>query len=553
MWSGGLSNPFDAIEQVSYLLFLKKLDDAEKDKKRRADRMGQLYLPELSAKLRWDHWTNMRAAEALDHLKTVIFPKLREMGAEGSSFERYMQNAECKINKPSLLIEACNVIDQLQISAQNQDVQGDLYEYMLSYLNIAGRGGQFRTPRHIIRMMVKMIDPKPTDRIGDLAAGTCGFLVNAYQHILEEHTPPASLTYDEGGWPHNLTGELLTEVQRQFLQEKALRGYDNDSGMTMHRIGSMNLMLHGIEKPRFFYMDTLSKAFTEERDYDVILMNPPFKGAVDKDDVAETLPHNTKKSELLFVHLVLRALDMGGRCAIIVPDGVLFGSSRAHVALRKKLVEEHRLDGVVSMPGGVFKPYAGVSTAVLLFTKGATTDDIWFYDMAHDGFSLDDKRQPVRENDIPDILACWRNRHHPEFQAEREATLAEVRDQVAPLKAERLRLLGEINRLTFESTIAPEDDGGKPIRKELQVAEEELAELEGEIAPVQAQIDQLTRQFWVSKKDVKANRYDLSASRYRQVEPDEVYYEKPQVTMERLLKLERVMAEEVQGLQETLK
>jgi type I restriction enzyme M protein len=245
--------------------------------------------------------------------------------------------------------------------------------------------------------------------------------------------------------------------------------------------------------------------------------------------------------------LALRALDMGGRCAIIVPDGVLFGSSRAHVELRKKVIEGNRLDGVVSMPGGAFKPYAGVSTAVLLFTRGATTDRIWFYDMAHDGFSLDDKRQPVPENDIPDILACWHHRHDAHFQAQRQAKLEELQAQVAPLKAERLKLQGEINRLTFESVIAPDPDP-KGLEKPLG----SLADLEARIAPLQAQINQLTRQFWVARKQVKANNYDLSASRYRQVEQDEAYYEKPQVTMERLLELERVMAEEVRELERLL-
>lgn len=346
----------------------------------------------------------------LKHVRDVVFPWFRTLGVSGSSFERYMQSAEFKINKASLLVEAVNAIDTLRISEQNQDVQGDLYEYLLSKLNTAGRNGQFRTPRHIIRMMVKMLNPQPGERIGDLAAGTGGFLVGAYQHMLEQATPPAQLQYDEEGWPHGATGELLTDAQRAFLQEKAFRGYDNDSGMTMLRIGSMNLMLHGITSPRFFYADTLGKEFREANDYDVILMNPPFKGAVDKGDVSPTLPSTTTKSELLFLHLILRALDQGGRCAVIVPDGVLFGSSGAHVALRKLLVESHRLDGVVSMPGGVFKPYAGVSTAVLLFTRGATTGRIWYYDMEHDGFTLDDKRLPTAENDIADMLACWASR-----------------------------------------------------------------------------------------------------------------------------------------------
>jgi type I restriction enzyme M protein len=545
LWTGGLSNPMDAIEQLSYLLFLKRLDDVENQ----AKLQGALYLPRVPLEMRWGHWTHFEAEKALEHVQEAVFPWFKEMSGKGSSFERYMQNAEFKINKPSLLIEACQAIDQMRLSAQNQDVQGDLYEYLLSKLNTAGRSGQFRTPRHVIRMMVQMIAPRPGERVGDLAAGTCGFLVNAYQFILEQHTSPAILEHDAEGWPHNLVGDLLTDAQRRFLQEDAFRGFDNDSGMTMLRIGSMNLMLHGIEYPRFYYMDTLSKTFAEEREYDVVLMNPPFKGAVDKADVSDTLPGNTRKSELLFVHLILRTLDMGGRCAVIVPDGVLFGSSRAHVELRQKLIEENRLDGVVSMPGGVFKPYAGVSTAVLLFTRGASTDRIWYYDMAHDGFSLDDKRQPVPENDIPDVLECWRNRHDAEFQTAREARLEELREQVAPLKAQRLELQAEINRLTFESAIAPDVDlkgFGKPLRSE--PINDQLAALEAQIAPLQTQIDQLTRQFWVDKGQVQANKYDLSASRYREVEQDEAYYEKPAVTLERLLELERAMEETLKVL-----
>ena len=420
LWTGGLSNPMDAIEQLSYLIFLKRLDDRENAAERQARRRGEtLPRQRVPAEMRWGHWTQLEAGKALAYLRDVIFPWFRGLGAEGSSFERYMGNAELKINKPALLIEACKLIEGMQIASQNQDVQGDLYEYLLERLSIAGRNGQFRTPRHIARMMVLMIAPRPNERVGDLAGGTCGFGVNSYQYVLEQHTSPEILQYDADGWPHNLVGDLLTPEQREFLQTQFFRAFDNDSGMTMLRIGSMNLMLHGIESPRFFYMDTLSKAYSESREYDVILMNPPFKGAVDKADVNPTLPGNTTKSELLFLHLILRALDMGGRCAVIVPDGVLFGSSAAHVEIRRKLVEENRLDGVVSMPGGVFKPYAGVSTAVLLFTRGAKTDRIWFYDMAHDGFSLDDKRQRTAENDLPDILDCWRHRHDAAFEAER--------------------------------------------------------------------------------------------------------------------------------------
>jgi type I restriction enzyme M protein len=491
----------------------------------------------------------MKAEEALKHVKETVFPWLRSLGGEGSSFAAYMQNAEFKINKPSLLIEAAKSIDQMQIAQQNQDVQGDVYEYLLGHLSIAGRNGQFRSPRHIIRLMVQMIDPKPNERIGDLAGGTCGFPVNAYQYILETHTSPEVLTYDEEGWPHNLIGDRLTEVDRAWLQTQAFRAYDNDSGMTMLRIGSMNLMLHGIAQPRFFYMDTLSKAFIEAKEYDVVLMNPPFKGAVDKADVSPSLPGTTTKTELLFLHLILRVLDMGGRCAVIVPDGVLFGSSKAHVEIRKKLIDENRLDGVVSMPSGVFKPYAGVSTAILLFTRGAATDRIWFYDMEHDGFSLDDKRQPAAENDIPDILQCWRKRTDGQFRADRDRRLNELKTQVAPLKAQRLQLHADINRVTFESVVT----NPKGLPDPLGLLKADLAGLEAQIAPLQAEIDQLSRQFWVSKEQVRANKYDLSASRYREADQDGVYYEKSTVTLDRLMKLEEVMTREVLDLKDLAK
>lgn len=551
LWSGGLSNPMDAIEQFSFLLFLKRLDDEENRREKMAQLRGQSFEARVPKEMRWGYWTHFKADDALVHLRDKVFPWLRDMGEAGSSFERYMKAAELKINKPSLLIEACSLIDQMQVSAQNQDVQGDLYEYLLAKLTTAGRSGQFRTPRHIIRMMVQMVDPRPNERIGDLAAGTGGFLVNAYQHILERSTPAETLTYDDDGWPHNLTGELLTDDQRRFLQNEAFRGYDNDSGMTMLRIGSMNLMLHGIAYPRFYYMDTLSKAFNETKQYDVILMNPPFKGAIDKGDINPTLPTNTTKTELLFLHLILRALDMGGRVAVIVPDGVLFGSSNAHVQTRKKLIEENRLEGVVSMPSGVFKPYAGVSTAVLVLTRGATTERIWFYDMEHDGFSLDDKRLPVSENDIPDILECWRNRHNAKFAAEQSARMDDLRSQLAPLKAERLKLQAESNRLIFESAIAPEGDG--LAHTDLEQGQRQLAGLEAQIHPMQAQFNRLSRQFWVTKEQVRANKYDLSVSRYRQVEQDDVYYEQPQATLGRLVRLDQVMAEEIRELEGMLR
>jgi type I restriction enzyme M protein len=550
-WTGGLSNPLDAIEQFSYLLFLKRLDDRENAAERQAKRKGIKYQPKVSKEMRWGYWTQMKAEEALKHLKQEVFPNLVKLSNGNSSFGEYMKGAECKISKASLLIEACNLIDQMKISEQNQDVQGDLYEYMLSHLQFAGRNGQFRTPRHIIRMMVQMIDPQPRERIGDLAAGTGGFLINAHEYLLEKHTSAGILEYDAEGLPHHLIGDQLSEAERKFMSSpKYLRGFDNDSGMTILRIGSMNLMLHGIESPQFFYRDTLAKSFNDERDYDVILMNPPFKGAVDKGDVHPSLPSDTTKSELLFLHLILRALEMGGRAAVIVPDGVLFGSSRAHVEVRRRIIEENRLDGVVSMPSGVFKPYAGVSTAVLFLTRGAQTKDIWFYDMAHDGFSLDDKRVSVNENDIPDLVNCWQKRNDKKFKESRDQRIGELRTALAPLKEKRLKLQEEINKLTFEQALNTNGEG--KIAVKLTEANGLLSTLQSQISAPQSELDRLTRQFWVTKEKVKANKYDLSASRYRQVDTDAAYHEKPSVTLERLSRLEQVMLDEINELKELL-
>lgn len=552
LWSGGLSNPLDAIEQLSFLLFLKRLDEREQDNERAARRRNSKFKPLFpDDTLRWSHWTQLPADKALRHVKDSVFPFIKTLGGAGGSFATQMENAEFKINKPSLLIEACKAIDAMQISAQNQDVQGDLYEYLLGRLNTAGQNGQFRTPRHIIRMMVRMADPHPGERICDPAAGTCGFLVNAWQHILETHSDPRDLSFDEEGYPHGLTGSRLTKEQWAFCQEKALTGFDSDSGMTMLRIGSMNLMLHGIASPNFRYTDSLSKAFNEEKCYDVVLANPPFKGAIDAADVNPSLPAKCKKTEILFLHLFLRLLENGGRAAVIVPDGVLFGSSNAHVEIRKKLIEENRLDGVISMPSGVFRPYAGVSTAVLLFTRGASTERIWFYDMEHDGYSLDDKRQPVTENDIPDLLECWQHRRDAKFQQKRAARLAELQKQIAPLKKDRLEHHATIHRLKFEEVIAP-DACADAARTAREKAEAELAGLQSRIAPLETEINRLSRQFWVAKDRVAANKYDLSASRYRQVEQDEAFHEDPQVTLERLRRLESAAGTEVAALAKML-
>ena len=552
LWSGGLPNPSDVIEQLSFLLFLKRLDEKEQDHERAARLRGEKFKPIFpDPTLRWSHWTQLPAGEALKFVKEKVFTFIKTLGGEGGAFAEHMANAEFKISKPSVLIEACKALDDMQISAQNQDVQGDIFEYVLSKLNTAGQGGQFRTPRHIIRMMVKLVDPRPRERICDPAAGTCGFLVNAYQHILETHTRPDVLTYDEEGWPHFLVGDQLTKEEHEFLQTQALTGYDSDSGMVMLRIGAMNLMLHGIERPNFHWTDTLSKAFNEERRYDVVLANPPFKGAIDAADVNPTLPSKVKKTEILFLHLFLRLLENGGRAAVIVPDGVLFGSNKAHVEIRKKLIEENRLDGVISMPSGVFRPYAGVSTAVLVFTKGGTTERIWFYDMEHDGFSLDDKRQKMPESDIPDLLECWQHRHDVKFSQKRTQRLAELQAQIAPLKSDRLQHHAIIHRLKFEEVVASDGDADAA-RMAREKAENELADLQAHIAPLEKEINQLGRQFWVTKDQVRANKYDLSASRYRQIEQEEVFYEKTDMTLDRMRQLEAAAERDIVVLEEML-
>jgi type I restriction enzyme M protein len=554
LWSGGLSNPLDAIEQLSYLLFLKQLEEREQDAERSARLRGTEFEPlfpdtDDGRKLRWSYWSQLPANEALAQVRDHVFPFLKSLGTRAGSFGEHMANAEFKINKPSLLIEACRSIDAMEISSQNQDVQGDLYEYLLSRLNTAGTNGQFRTPRHIIRMMVKMVNPKPGERICDPAAGTCGFLVNAWQHILETHTDPRDLAFDADGWPHGLTGSSLTHKEWEFAQGSAFTGYDNDSGMTMLRLGSMNLILHGLTSPRFHYADTLSKAFNEEQLYEILLANPPFKGAVDSSDVNPTLPTRVKKTEILFLHLFLRLLDNGGRGAVIVPDGVLFGSQRAQVEIRRILVEENRLDAVVSMPPGVFRPYAGVSAAVVLFAKGAKTDRVWFYDMEHDGFSLDDKRQKVPENDIPDILDCWKRRNETIFQAERSKRHDELGAALVPLRSERLAHLATIHRLRFEEVMADQSTDARKVR---EAAEVELAELDARIEPIQSEMNRLTRQFWVSREELAANSYDLSASRYRPIEYEEPYYEDPSVTLDRLRQLEAATVGRISELERIL-
>lgn len=413
-WTGGITNPLTVIEQISFLMFSRLLDIAETRAEKRASRLGKPFKGQYSAKeqkLRWSHFKNLPAEQMLKVVRDEVFPHFRNLGDSESTFAEYMTDAQLLIQKPSLLVSAVNMIDALPLA--EGDTKGDLYEYLLSKLTTAGINGQFRTPRHIIRLMVDMVEPKPNEVIGDPACGTAGFLVGVMLHLLEKYTSPQGIITHEDG-QKTYTGDLL-EPYRKHIQTQLFHGYDFDT--TMLRIAAMNLMLHGVESPDIHYQDTLSNSFPEKYPkratdgFDVILANPPFKGSLDESDVHSSLTGKvkTKKTELLFVALILRMLKLGGRAACIVPDGVLFGSSNAHRDLRKLLVDENQLEAVISMPSGVFRPYAGVSTAIVIFTKGGKTDRVWFYKMESDGFGLDDKREKIGDGlgDLPDIRENW--------------------------------------------------------------------------------------------------------------------------------------------------
>jgi type I restriction enzyme M protein len=412
-WTGGISNPLEVIEQITYLLFIKRLDDLHTAKEKKANILNKPIdkpiFTEEQKDLRWSKFRNDPPQEMYDTVDKQVFPFIRTVSGDDTTYSHFMQNARLSIPTAGLLAKVVDLIDKIPM--EDRDTKGDVYEYMLGKIAQAGTNGQFRTPRHIIRMMVEMVAPKPTDIVCDPACGTAGFLVATNEYLLEHHS--REIFSDE-------------RLKNHFYNE-LFNGFDFDN--TMLRIGAMNMMLHGIENPNIRYRDSLAEKYaTDEEMYSVILANPPFKGSLDYESTAKDLLRTvkTKKTELLFIALFLRLLKTGGRAAVIVPDGVLFGSSTAHKTLRKELVENQKLDGVISMPSGVFKPYAGVSTAVLIFTKtnSGGTENVWFYDMQADGFSLDDKRTKLDDakhenNNIPDILTRWRDL---ENEAERERT-----------------------------------------------------------------------------------------------------------------------------------
>ncbi|RAO22961.1 type I restriction-modification system subunit M [Micromonospora noduli] len=432
-WSGGISNPLDVIEQITYLLFIKRLDDLHTREENKANRLGKPMerrtfpagCDEQGRKyddLRWSHFKSAAPAEMFEIVDQRVFPFLRTLGGDGSTYSHHMKDARFTIPNPALLARVVDMLDHIPM--EDRDTKGDLYEYMLSKIATAGHNGQFRTPRHIIQLMVQMTAPTPSDEICDPACGTAGFLVEAGEYVRRTH-PDA----------------LFDAVQRKHFHESMFHGFDFDR--TMLRIGSMNMLLHGVENPDIRYRDSLAENVSNESEkYSLILANPPFAGSLDYESTSKDLQRvvKTKKTELLFLALFLRLLKPGGRAAVIVPDGVLFGSSKAHKELRRMLVEDQKLDGVVKLPSGAFRPYAGVSTAILLFTKtnSGGTDNVWFYEVTADGWSLDDKRAPLlpaeklgpvpdvalakdehAKSSLPDALARWFRRDGDELQRAR--------------------------------------------------------------------------------------------------------------------------------------
>ena len=401
-WSGGISNPLEVIQQITYLLFLRRLDDLQTREEKRSTLTGepikQAFFASNEQHFRWSRFKDTEPQVMFNTVSDQVFPFLRDLGGNiggtSSTYAEHLRDARFAIPTPALLGKVVDMLDTIPMD--NRDTNGDLYEYLLSKLSSAGVNGQFRTPRHIIQLMVDLMAPKPTDEICDPACGTAGFLVAAAEYIQQNH-PEA----------------MYDATQRAHFHSSMFHGYDFDS--TMLRIASMNMLMHGIESPDIRYRDSLSEGVSSDEGlYSLILANPPFAGSLDYESTSKDLLKTvkTKKTELLFLALFLKLLQDGGRAAVIVPDGVLFGSTKAHKDLRRSLVEEHKLDAVVKLPSGVFRPYAGVSTAILIFTKTGVggTDHVWFYDVHADGFSLDDKRNPVSANDLPDVAARWNHR-----------------------------------------------------------------------------------------------------------------------------------------------
>lgn len=507
-WTGGITNPLTVIEQISYLMFARMLDMQEDVAERKANRTGKPFdrlfpnTPEGQL-LRWKNFRNMSGKELHSHLKQKVYPFFAQLGsAEGEGGERegfghiseYMQDADLEIKNESVLTSAVEMVNDLPLT--QSDVKGDIYEYLLSKLTTAGINGQFRTPRHIIDAMIELIAPQPDEVICDPACGTAGFLARTMEYLNRVHSSPEGTFSDEDGNLH-YSGDLL-EPYRQHINSQMFWGFDFDT--TMLRVSSMNMMLHGVNGANIRYQDSLSKSIKEhyprqEQDFfDVVLANPPFKGSLDETNTNPDVLGlvKTKKTELLFVAHILRSLKLGGRTAVIVPDGILFGSSKAHQQLRQELLDNNQLEGIVSLPSGVFKPYAGVSTAILIFTKGGTTERVWFYDLQADGYSLDDKRTELKgkgSNDLPDAIAQWHKY--------------------------RQMVEGNISASTINTLFG----------------------------------DKRKKAFVVPAENIAANKYDLSINRYKEVEYQQEQYEDPRVILQRLKGLEQEILADLDELE----
>ena len=496
-WSGGISNPLSAIEQITYLLFMKQLDELdlkrEKDAEFTGDTFksrfkGKFYLPHDTEKknpidkatLRWSYFKEMKAELMLPHVQHKVFPFIKGLNGKGTAFTRHMANAVFLIPSANLLQGAIAIIEDIFIEIERearedghlfQDIQGDVYEMLLNEISSAGKNGQFRTPRHIIKLISELVNPQLGNRICDPACGTAGFLLDAYQYIItqlarKKARKGKTFTPDEDGFVRSSLSGMLTQGNKDIL-EQSLYGYDFDA--TMVRLALMNLMMHGIDNPNVDYQDTLSKTFTEEGEYDIVMANPPFTGSIDKGDINESLQLNTTKTELLFTERIFNLLKTGGTAGIIVPQGVLFSGSSAFVEARKKLVEEAELKAVISLPSGVFKPYAGVATAILVFTRSGRTKHTWFYRLDNDGLSLDDKRQRIDGSELPGVVTKWnaRDPKHPGHRKEKSffVPVTEIRDRKYDLSFNRYH----------------EADQNETEYEEPKVILQKLKELEGKI------------------------------------------------------------------------
>ncbi|WP_394906084.1 N-6 DNA methylase [uncultured Mesonia sp.] len=516
-WTGGISNTITIVEQLTYLIFIKDLDDTENVNERKAKRFNKEYTPIFGKDQQHFRWKNLKEMDVHERhnifSNTVdgIFPFIRNLGSEKSMFSKFMRGASFGINKPSVLDQVMEKLERIDMS--QQDTKGDIYEYLLSKLEGGGTAGQFRTPRHIIKLMVALTNPSLEDVISDPSAGTAGFLVAAKEYI-DSH-------YEE------------TEIDkyREHINKHMFNGTEFDA--TMLRIASMNLYLHGVEEPNLIDVDAVSKDNTITEEHTLVLANPPFKGTIDKDSIAVGLKNvtNTSKTELLFLALILRQLKKGGRAAVIVPDGVLFGGSNAHKNIRKEIIQNHKLDAIISMPSGVFKPYAGVSTAIMMFTKTETggTDKVWFYDMKADGKSLDDKRNLLIDPDVFEAFTQTKG----DFTPERLSQLAKAHDDF-----NLPQILDQYRYLKSDYWGKMHDEKGSPIM--VHDIPDNLGFdkfLDGTCTHDYS--DRTSQSFLVPIKEIEENDWDLSINRYKEIVYEEVEYDEPQVVVDRIAHLER--------------